>query len=195
MKKTQPMPEDDTVPVGRQIRDLRKAKGLTIPDLARKVGRSIGWLSQIERNMSPVTIPYLKLISDALDVQISWFFQGNAIAPEDERDFVVRKGARRRLRYTGTGVSEELLSPNLSRAIELLMTTLEPGASSGSPYSRTGEEAGYVVSGVLELTVGKKTLTLATGDSFAFESSLAHRCYNPGDRPTSVVWVITPPSY
>jgi len=189
------MDTNDHTPVGHQVRDLRKAKGLTIPQLAKKIGRSVGWLSQIERNISPVTIPNLKLISDALDVQISWFFQGNAIAPEDERDFIVRKDARRRLRYTGTGVSEELLSPNLSREIEMLMTTLEPGASSGEPYSRKGEEGGYVVSGFLELTIGDKTQSLAPGDSFAFESSLPHRCHNPGDEPTQVVWVITPPSY
>ncbi len=189
------MSKSEPIPVGYQVRDLRKAKGLTIPDLAQRIGRSVGWLSQIERNKSAVTIPNLKLISDALDVQITWFFQGNAIAPEDERDFIVRKDARRRLRYTGTGVAEELLSPNLRREIEMVMTTFEPGASSGEPYSRNGEEGGYVVSGVLELTVGEKTQTLLPGDSFAFESALPHRSRNPGDEPTSVVWVITPPSY
>lgn len=189
------MDNGEPIPVGHQVRDLRKAKGLTIPALAKKVGRSTGWLSQIERNLSPVTIPNLKLISEALDVQITWFFQGNAIAPEDERDFIVRKDGRRQLRYTGAGVTEELLSPNLNREIEMVLTTLEPGASSGEPYSRKGEEAGYVLSGVLELTVGVKTQTLNPGDSFAFESAIAHRCHNPGDGPTSVVWVITPPSY
>jgi transcriptional regulator with XRE-family HTH domain len=189
------MSEIDSIPVGYQIRDLRKAKGMTIPELAGRIGRSVGWLSQIERNKSPVTIPNLKKISDAFDVQITWFFQGNAIAPEDERDFIVRKDARRRLRYTGTGVSEELLSPNLSRGIEMLMTTLEAGASSGEPYSRKGDEAGYIVSGMLELTVNGNTQNLKPGDSFAFESSLPHRCFNPGEEPVSVVWVVTPPSY
>jgi len=189
------MKRNDPIPVGSQVRDLRKAKGLTIPEFAGLIGRSVGWLSQTERNISPITIPNLKLISDALDVQITWFFQGNAIAPEDERDFIVRKDGRRQLRYTGTGVTEELLSPNLSREIEMLMTTLEPGASSGEPYSRNGEEGGYVVSGVLELMVAGKIQTLFSGDSFAFESNLPHRCHNPGDAPTAVVWVITPPSY
>lgn len=189
MKKIEP------IPVGSQVRDLRKAKGLTIPALAARIGRSVGWLSQVERNVSPLTIPNLKLLSDALDVQITWFFQGNAIAAEDERDFIVRKDARRQLRYTGTGVSEELLSPNLSRQIEMLMTTLEPGASTGEPYSRKGDEGGYVVSGVLELTVAGNTKILECGDSFAFESNLPHRCHNPGDVPTAVIWVITPPSY
>jgi hypothetical protein len=38
--------------VGGQIRDLRKAKGLTIAELADRIDRSIGFVSQIERNLS-----------------------------------------------------------------------------------------------------------------------------------------------
>jgi len=183
-------------PVGDLIRELRRAKGLTLSDLAERIGRSIGYVSQVERNLSAVTIPALKAISDALGVQITWFFHGDDDAPEEERDIVVRAGARRTLRYPGTGLREELLSPNLSREIELILTSLEPGASSGeAPYSRTGEEAGLVLSGELELHVGDKRFHLTAGDSFAFESDAPHWCHNPGTETTEVVWVITPPSY
>jgi len=186
---------DDGIPVGRQIRDLRKAKGMTIPELALKVDRSVGWVSQIERSISSVPIPILKSISDALDVQITWFFQGSAVAPQEERDVVVRRDARRKLRYTGTGVTEELLSPNLSGTLELLMSTFMPGTSSGEPYTRNGEEAGYVVSGTLELNVDGEIFILQTGDSFQFESHKPHCCRNPGDEPTEILWIVTPPSY
>ncbi|MCP5368407.1 MAG: helix-turn-helix transcriptional regulator [Hyphomicrobiales bacterium] len=187
---------DGTAPVGDQIRELRRAKGLTIAELAERIGRSVGYVSQVERNMSTLSIPALKAISDALGVQITWFFQGNATAPAEERDIVVRAGARRTLRYPGTGVVEELLSPNLGRAIELLISTFEPGASSGeAPYARTGEEAGLVLSGRLELHVGARRFMLETGDSFAFESTEPHWCRNPGRETTVVAWVITPPAY
>jgi hypothetical protein len=36
---------------------------------------------------------------------------------------------------------------------------------------------------------------LQPGDSFSFKSTDPHRCANPGDAVTKVVWVITPPSY
>ena len=65
----------DALPVGFQVRDLRKAKGLTIQWLADRVGRSIGYISQIERNKSAVTIPVLNEIALALGVNISWFFR------------------------------------------------------------------------------------------------------------------------
>jgi hypothetical protein len=46
--------------VGGQIRDLRKAKGLTIAELAERIDRSVGYVSQIERNLSELSIPDLK---------------------------------------------------------------------------------------------------------------------------------------
>jgi quercetin dioxygenase-like cupin family protein len=96
--------------------------------------------------------------------------------------------------FTGLGINEELLSPNLSGPLELLMSTIEPGADSGE-YSHDGTEAGVVIAGVMELWVSDLYFRLETGDSFSFSSRQRHRCRNPGEVPTKVVWVITPPNY
>ena len=88
----------DSIPVGQQIRDLRRAKGLRIAGLASEIGRSVGHVSQVERGLSPVTIPDLKKIADALGVEINWFFQGQAMAPPEERDIIVRRANRRELK-------------------------------------------------------------------------------------------------
>lgn len=181
---------------GEQIRDLRKARGITITELADKVGRSIGYLSQVERNMSSVTIPTLQNIATALGVQVSWFFQGGNDAPEGERDFIVRRANRRSLTFGDTGVFEELLSPNLSGALELIITTFKPGSWTGEEdRMRQGEEAGFVIEGMLELWVEGQHFVLAEGDSFSFRRTGPHRCYNPGTSETRVLWVMTPPSY
>ena len=96
--------------------------------------------------------------------------------------------------FTGTGIHEELLSPNLSGPLELLLSTLEPGADSDF-YSHDGAEAGYVLSGKLRLWINELHFDLDAGDSFSFRSTDTHRCRNPGKVPTQVVWVITPPHY
>jgi quercetin dioxygenase-like cupin family protein len=88
----------------------------------------------------------------------------------------------------------ELLSPNLSGPLELLMSTVEPGADSGD-YSHDGNEAGIVISGTLDLWVNNQFFRLEEGDSFSFSSTSVHRCSNPGKTHTKVVWVITPPHY
>ena len=94
--------------VGEQIRDLRKTRTLTLQGLADKIGRPVGYVLQIERNISDVSNPVLKEIAEAFDVNINWLFQGNANAPAGEREYVVRVENRRRLDFAGTGLVEEL---------------------------------------------------------------------------------------
>lgn len=182
--------------LGHQVRDLRRAKGVTIPDLAARIDRSVGWLSQIERGISQVTISALHQIAQALEVQVSWFFAQGATPTPDEVGVVVRKANRRRLDFHGSGVHEEILSPTLSGQLLLVESTFEPGASTGDrDRERRGEESGLVLSGLLELHVDGRTLLLGPGDSFAFTRTGPHRCHNPGQEKTVVLWVITPPSY
>jgi transcriptional regulator with XRE-family HTH domain len=182
--------------LGHQVRDLRRAKGLTIPELAARIDRSVGWLSQIERGISAVTISALHQIAAALEVQVSWFFAQAAPPPADDIGYVVRKGQRRKLDFHGSGVHEEILSPNLSGQLLLVETTFAPGASTGDrDRERRGEEAGVVLSGTLELHVESRTLRLQAGDSFAFTRRGPHRCHNPGRVDAVVLWIITPPSY
>lgn len=182
--------------LGHQIRDLRRAKGVTIPELAARIDRSVGWLSQIERGMSEVTISALHQIAEALEVTISWFFVGNAPVTPEEVGIVVRKGQRRTLDFQGSGVHEEMLSPSLNGELLLVETTFAPGASTGDrDRERRGEEAGVVLSGTLELSVDGRRLRLEAGDSFAFTRRGPHRCHNPGAVPAVVLWITTPPSY
>ncbi|MFK4495928.1 transcriptional regulator with XRE-family HTH domain [Bradyrhizobium japonicum] len=180
--------------VGGQIRELRKIKKMTLAELAQAADISVGYLSQLERNQSKLPIGVLKKLSDVLGVHMNWFFNGNMQATADERDVVVRKAHRRRLTFTGLGIAEELLSPNLAGPLELLMSTIEPGADSGE-YSHDGNEAGVLIAGQLDLWVDGKLFQLQEGDSFSFSSTSQHRCANPGAVPAKVVWVITPPHY
>ena len=180
--------------VGQQIRELRRIKRLTLQQMADTLSVSVGYLSQIERNRSKLPIGTLRQICDVLGVHINWFFPAGARGPPAERNFIVRSSNRRCMSFTGLGINEELLSPNLSGPLELLMSTIEPGADSGE-YSHDGNEAGVVVAGVMELWVNDLYFRLESGDSFSFKSTERHRCRNPGKVPAQIVWVITPPHY
>ena len=187
---------DSAAPVGELVRDLRKARGLTLQALADEIGRSVGYVSQIERNLSVISIPVLKEIADALGVTINWFFQGSALASAQERDYIVRRENRRRLDFTGTGMVEELLSPSLTGAFELILGTFESGAqTSDEKYARPGEVGGFVVSGSVELEIGENTFSLRPGDAFTYPSSEPHRCWNEGAEQAVILWVVSPPSY
>ncbi|WP_256385552.1 helix-turn-helix domain-containing protein [Pseudophaeobacter sp. EL27] len=177
------------------MRELRKAKGLTLKQLAAATGLSIGYLSQLERQDADPSIRALNVIGKALGVGINWFFPDSQDAQNLEADFVVRADRRRALRFD-SGLRDELLSPSLSGQLELVLTTFEPGASSGAElYSHKGEEAGFVVEGQLEVTIEDQVFLLGPGDTIQFTSDQPHRYRNPGPSPTRLIWAVTPPHY
>jgi len=182
--------------IGDQVRELRKARGMTIQALADTIGRSVGYVSQVERNISSVDIQNLHDIAGALGIGINWFFQGDGAGAKRERGLVVRKDRRRILEFTGAGITEELLSPTLNGAFEVILGTIAPGAATGEKsYSRPGEEAGLVLEGELEIWVGDDHFHLHEGDSFQFALNEPHRSRNPGTTDTTVLWIIAPPTY
>ena len=181
--------------MGQQIRDLRKARSMTLSDLASCTGLSISYVSQVERGVSSPSVIALHEISRALGVNVSFFFADNASADDSEATFIVRAGRRRRVVFEA-GAYDELLSPSLKGNLELLMSHFPPGSVSGArPYTHEGEEGGVVIAGQLDLWIADKHFTLSEGDSFAFASTLPHRYGNPGNTETVVIWAITPPTY
>ncbi len=190
----EPQNIDPEAAIGEQLRELRQVKNLTLREVSERAGISVSYLSQLERNQSRLPIGVLKKISDALGVHMNWFFQRTGDGDAAERDVVVRAANRRRMSFTGLGITEELLSPNLSGPLELLVSTIEAGADS-EDYSHDGAEAGLVLSGTLDLWVAGRYFRLLEGDSFSFRSTEVHRCANPTESPTKVLWVITPPHY
>lgn len=181
--------------IGTRMRELRKAKGLTLKQLAALTDLSIGYLSQLERQDADPSVRALNVIGKALGVGINWFFPDPREEADPERDVIVRATRRRALRFE-SGVKDELLSPSLSGQLEMILTTFAPGASSGDTlYSHKGEEGGYLTQGILELTVEDRVMVLGAGDSFRFASTRPHRYHNTGETDAVLVWAVTPPHY
>ncbi|MGF1591758.1 MAG: helix-turn-helix domain-containing protein [Kiloniellaceae bacterium] len=179
--------------LGRDLRALRKTRGLTLAELARKVGRSVGYLSQVERGLSELGIADLRAIAAALEAPLSWFLVHDNL-PEAERGHVVRAGARRHIGSAETGLTEELLSPDLGGSFEVIRSVFAPAAERREFLTRDTEETGYLVCGELELWIGARHFHLRAGDSFRIAREPA-RWRNPGRIPTEVIWVIAPPVY
>ena len=178
--------------VGQDIRALRKARGLTLNDLAERVGRSVGWMSQVERDISKPSIDELRQLASVFEVHISIFF-GQAVAAEREHGRIVRRAARRRL-GGGDGLTEELLSPDLTDDFEMFHSTFRPGAELAEFITRPTQEVGYLVSGRLKLFLGADAFDLNPGDSFRIRGE-PYRWANPYKKEACAVWVIAPPVY
>ncbi|WP_224545490.1 helix-turn-helix domain-containing protein [Mesorhizobium sp. CA16] len=175
------------------IRALRKARGLTLAEIALKLGRSVGWVSQVERGLSVPSLGDLRAFASLFDVPISLFFSHDAPV-EQERGVVVRAGSRRSLGTSESGLVEELLSPDLGGSFEMLRSVFAPGAELKTEARRPTEEAGYVASGTFEIEIDGVWHRLGEGDSFRFEGK-PFRWRNPGAEPAVVIWVVSPPVY
>lgn len=178
--------------LGADLRALRKARRLTLLDLSGQLGRSVGWLSQVERDISAPSINDLRDIARILDVSVSSLFRAESSAAE--AGYVVRQGSRRPIGSREAGLVEELLSPDLTDAFEVVHSTFEPGAVLPQPVARPTQEVGYVIQGRLTLWVGEQEFKLAAGDSFRIRGE-PFRWSNPHPVPCTVVWVIAPPVY
>lgn len=195
-------PAPDARRLGSEIREVRKARGLTLKELSETISCSTAYLSRIERGTARVSDQLRNQISTALAVDPAWFFPAQAGDGPLERQHVVRAEHRRSLSgmYTRTkeelGFQDELLSSTLSGQCYLILSRFPPG--SGTPpeslegYTFEGEQHAIVVTGEVELKLGDETIVLKTGDSFSYPSMIAHRFRNRTAREAVMVWAMSP---
>ena len=179
--------------LGADLRALRKARGMTLQDMADALGRSVGWLSQVERDLSEPSITDLRQIAARLDIAVSTLFRRGA-APAEEEGYVVRGAARRPIGSRTAGLVEELLSPDLTDDFEMVHSTFQAHSEIADPVTRPTQEVGYLISGRLNLEIGGRVFSLAPGDSFRVRGE-PFRWMNPYDAPAVAIWVIAPPVY
>jgi len=192
-----------SIDVGRRLKAVRVAQGLSQRQLAARAGVTNSLISLIEQNRTSPSIASLKLILDAIPMSFSEFF---SIENVDEGKFVFREAELVAVNpaaviSSGPNDMREAISfrqvGDASRhALQMLHERYEPGADTGPElYSHESEEAGIVISGEIELTVGEVTETLRAGDAYLFDSRLPHRFRNAGSDPCIVVSACTPPSF
>ncbi len=183
-------PDEETQKLGRRVRDLRAKAGLTLTELAKATGVSIGTLSQLERGLSSPTVRTLYTVANALGVMPAWLI--DPAQSEDrgaETRYIVRSGQRSHL-FDIDGVRKDVASPAASERLRGFFMVIQPGCNSGSkPYSHKGEEIGFLISGSLELQIEDETYSLKEGDCFAFASSKLHQFANAGAKAATVFWV------
>ncbi|MEN9010633.1 MAG: XRE family transcriptional regulator [Yoonia sp.] len=178
--------------LGADLRALRKSRGMTLAALADDLGKSVGWLSQVERDLSEPSIDDLRAFARNLDLSVSSLFRAAAAAGEE--GYIVRKSARRPIGSREAGLVEELLSPDLTDDFEMVHSTFEAGATMTTAVSRPTQEVGYIASGQLDLWIEDTCFHLTPGDSFRIRGQ-HYRWANPHDEPCVAIWVIAPPVY
>ena len=177
--------------IGKKIKELRVAKGLTQEELADRSELSKGFISQLERDLTSPSIATLMDILQCLGTTVSEFFQEE---PEDQ--IVFRNEDYFEKIDSELGSKTEWIIPNAQKnMMEPIRLSLSPGGSTYPDNPHEGEEFGYVLAGTRILHLGKKKYKVKKGESFYYKAKVNHFIENTGKSPAKVIWVSTPPSF
>lgn len=191
---------DNATSLGSEIRQVRKARQLTLKHVTAETGISVSHLSAIERGINSPSLDVVHRIAAALDIDPDWFFARRPGNGPLECAHVVRKRNRRDLNRLyredkdQIGLTDELLSSSISGQLLMGMAEYEPHSErpGHTIYQHEGEQHGFVLEGELELQLEDEYITLHEGDSFSFPTQIIHNARNRTDRPTKLVWAISP---
>jgi len=187
-RRLRPPADGNAGAVGQHLRQLRAKRKLSLAQVARAVGISVGFLSALERSQMSGSVGTLRKLARFYRTNILDFFD----AGESGRRQV--RPAERKVLEAGPGVRMELLAWG-NTVMEPHLFRVAPGGGSGDPYEHDGEEFLYVLRGQLAITLHDEEYRLKPGDSFYFESATPHRWKNPSRTEAWVLWVNTPPTF
>lgn len=176
--------------IGQRIRRLRREAKKTLLEVATEAKLSVGFLSQVERNLTGISISSLVNVANALNVPI-----GVLIDQPRQQQPDSHQGSRESYAVDKTSQSYERLSTtfdgSLINAVKVQM--MEGYCSEWVAHG--GDEFVYVLSGQICYTVGKKDYPLAPGDSIHFDAHRKHRVANVGAGPAELIVVGTLPLF
>jgi transcriptional regulator with XRE-family HTH domain len=163
--------------VAENLRHKRKARGLSLDDLAKLSGVSRAALSQIETCKTNPTIGLLWKIAVGLGIPIADLIG----LPRSGSISVLRRGDAQLLRSTdGRFESRPLAPAGVSPLVEVYELRLHArSAHRAEPHAPGTHEIVIVLSGLLRMHVDEEMHELGPGDSVAFSADRAHTYENP----------------
>ena len=185
--------------VGSRLREERERRGISLRELARRVGVSPSLVSQIELDRVNPSVSTLYALVTELGMTMSDVFGDGApgamrVAPERRNgDGLIAPPGARSVLNLASGVRWERLTPHSDSDVEFLQVFYPVGAEScpaDALVTHGGREYGYVISGTLGVRVGFDEYELGSGSSIAFDSSSPHRLWTIGDEPAEAIWVV-----
>lgn len=179
--------------LGQQLRELRKAKSLSLQELSNASGVSVGTLSHVERGLTSASVKTLSRISRELGVSINDLLGNIEQSPSvEDNGWVARVETHKVLQMKDKKIIKEIITPARAQTLDLYRVRIEPGGSSGDElfFTDGGEVAGTVITGCMELWIENRLVVLNAGDSFCYPSHTPRKWSNPGDVETYVIWAI-----
>lgn len=181
--------------VGQNVRRERQRAGLSMRELARRLGVSASFLSQFELGQSQAAVSTLFAIASELNLSLDDLL-GHSVAPADEQADSQATLAHAPEEYLAfqTGVRWRRLAELEGEQVDFLLTEYEPGADSApadQPQRHRGNDYGYVLEGTLTIVINGRRRRFKQGSAIAMRGDVPHRLLNETDKLVRTIWFVT----
>ena len=179
------------IDLGLRLKEFRLRRGLSQTELAKLVGVTASTISQVESNLIYPSLPALMKMAEALAVDLGSFFEdrqeGTGRLVFTPADAVAVKFPNM---PDGTVQARLLYPVDFDVKAEPYIIEISPKATLPTHFFfHKGEEVGYVLSGRLQVRVGKGVHTLKTGDVIYLTSEIPGEWRNPGPAVARLLWI------
>jgi len=175
--------------VGERLRTLRVLNKLSQRELAKKAGVTNSTISMIEKNSVSPTLSSLSKVLDGFPISLEVFFN------EDKK--LCQKVTYSHDELTDVsegGINIHLIGEAFPKRHMVFLIKAYPSETDADKGLVTNnvEEAGYILSGRIELTVDSETFILNKGDSYYFDKNKPYRFRNRFKEVCKVISASTP---
>ena len=180
--------------LGHRIRTLRKARKLTLVEIAEKTGIDQATLSRLENEKMTGTLDSHMRIADALGVRLPDLYDHIINKVHEAKERIIRQKIST-FSHSSGAVSELLTTGILQKKMmPVLLKIKSKGYTESEEYQAGTERFVFVLKGDAEVIIGREKRLLRDRESLYFNAALAHHFRNGGKSESWMLSVLTPSS-
>jgi transcriptional regulator with XRE-family HTH domain len=161
--------------IAARVRDYRQAEGLSVAEMAERVGISKAMLSKIENAQTSCSLTTLSRLATGLNVPVTALFRGlddpreAVFIPAGHGAEIVRRGSRIGHHYSLLGSLR-----GSHKRMEAVLVTLTESSEVFPLFQHTGTELLYMLEGEMVYGHGDARYTLRPGDALQLDGEGPH---------------------
>ncbi len=174
--------------IGSTVKATRELHQLSLNELAKRAGVSKSVVSRIEQGLTSPTAVMLAKLAEGMTVSLSSLLRGEFGPPVHVQTLAEQPI----FKDPKTGLIRRTLSPvSPDATMEIVHNSLPAKKATGAfPAHSVGTQEHIVVlTGKIEVVVGRRTLILNTGDAAQFVADIEHSIKNVGTKKAE--WLLT----
>ena len=180
--------------LGERIRSIRKARHLTIVDVAKGSGIDQATLSRIENGKMTGTLDSHRRIAEVLGLRLPELYDTVMRQLAQSKDKKVLQKMET-FSHSGGAVAELLTTGVLQKKMMPVLLKIKPrGSTEAEEYPSLTERFVFVVRGQVEAVMGREKTLISQGQSMYFSASTPHYFINKLKVESQLLSVITPTS-